>query len=77
MGGFNDTGDGLWLISKHEVKWGLAHGGMRVVVVDKLGHRDVVGPCFRVGATEDTEVGLDFLIEPFHFSVSLRVICCE
>ena len=56
MGGFDDTGDGLWFISEHEIKQGFASGGMRAVVVDELGHRDVVSPCFRVGATEDEEI---------------------
>ena len=76
MGGFNDTGDGLWFIAKHEVEWGFAGGGVRAVVVDKLGHRDVVSPGFRVRATEDLEIGLDLLVESFHFSISLRVVCC-
>ena len=48
MGGFNDAGNGLWFISEHEVEWGFASGGVRVVVVDELGHRDMVSPCFRV-----------------------------
>ena len=48
---------------------------MRVVVVNELGHRDVVSPCFRVGAAEDAEVGLNLLVEPFHISIGLRVIC--
>ena len=76
MGSFNDTGDGLWLIPEHEVKWGLASGGMRVVVVDELSHRDVVSPCFRVGAAKDAEVGFNFLVEPFCFSIGLRMIYC-
>ena len=76
MGGFDDTGDGLWFIAKHEVEWGFAGGGVRVVVVDELGHGDVVSPCFRVRTAEDAEVGLDLLIEPFCFSIRLRVVCC-
>ena len=76
VGGFNDTGDGLWFVSEHKIKQGLAGGGMRVMVVDELSHGDVFSPCFRVGATEDVEVGFDLLIEPFHFSIGLRVACC-
>ena len=48
---------------------------MRVVVVNELGHRDVVSPCFRVGAAEDAEVGFDFLVELFCFPIGLGVIC--
>ena len=48
MGGFNDAGDGLRFIAEHEVEWGFSGGGVREVVVDEFGHRDVVGPCFRV-----------------------------
>ena len=76
MGGFNDIGDGLWFISKHVVKWGLSSGGMRAVVVDEFGHGDVLRTCFRMGTTEDVEVGLNLLVESFHFSISLRVVCC-
>ena len=76
MGSFNDTGDGLWFVSEHKVEWGFAGGGVRVVVVDELGHGDVVSPCFRVRTAEDVEVGLDLLVESFCFSVGLRVVCC-
>ena len=76
MGCFNDVGDGLWFIAKHEVEWGFAGCGVRVVIVDKLGHRNMVSPGFRVRSAEDVEVGLDFLVESFCFSVGLRVVCC-
>ena len=76
MGSFNDARDGLRFIAKHKVKWGFASGGVRAVVVDKLGHRDMVSPCFRVRTAEDAEVGLDFLVESFCFPISLGVICC-
>ena len=76
MGSFNDIGDSLWFISEHEVEWRFASGGVRAVVVDKLGHGNMVGPGFRVRPTEDVEVGLNFLIESFRFSVGLRVVCC-
>ena len=75
MGDFNDIRNGLWFIPEHEVKWGFAGGGVRAVIVDKFGHGDVIYPCFRVGTTEDLEVGLNFLVEPFCFSVSLWVVC--
>ena len=76
MGGFNDTGDGLWFIAKHEVEWGFAGGGVRAVVMDELGHGDVVSPGFSVRATEDTEIGFNFLVESLHFSVGLGVVGC-
>ena len=75
MGGFNDTRDGLWFTAEHEIKQGFACGGVRAVVVDNLGHGDMVSPCFRVRTAEDAEVGLDFLVESFRFSISLRVVC--
>ena len=48
MGSFDDAGDGLQFVAEHEVERGFASGGVRVVVVYEFGHRDVVGPCFRV-----------------------------
>ena len=62
VGSFNDIRNGLWFISEHEVEWGFTGGGVRAVVVDELGHGDMVSPCFRVGSVEDAEVGFDFLI---------------
>ena len=76
MGSFDDAGNSLRFISKHEVEWRFASGGVRAVVVDELGHRDMVSPCFRVGTAEDAEVGFDFLVESLCFSVGLRVVCC-
>ena len=60
----------------NKVKWGFASGGVRAVIVDELGHGDMVSPCFRVGAAEDVEVGLDLLVESFHLSIGLGVVCC-
>ena len=76
MGCFNDARDGLRFIAKHEVEWEFASHGVRAVVVDELSHRNMVSPCFRVRATEDAEVGLDFLVESFCFPISLGVVCC-
>ena len=76
VGGFNDVGDSLWFISKHEVEWRFASGGVRAVVVDKFSRRDMVSPCFRVRAAEDAEVGFEFLVESFCFPISLGVVCC-
>ena len=76
MGGFNDTRNGLWFISEHEVERRFAGGGVRAVVVDELAHGDMVSPCSRVRTAEDAEVGFDFLVESFRFSISLRVVCC-
>ena len=76
MGRFDDARNGLRFISEHEVEWGFAGGGVRAVVVDELSHGDMVSLCFRVRTAEDVEVGLDFLVESFCFSISLRVVCC-
>ena len=76
MGSFNDARNSLRFISQHEVEWRFAGGGVRTVVVDELGHGDMVSPCFRVGTAEDVEVGFDFLVESLCFSVGLRVVCC-
>ena len=61
-------------ISKHEVEWGFPGRKMRAVIVYKFGHRDVIYPCFMVRATKEVEIGFNFLIELFSFSISLRVI---
>ena len=51
MGSFNDIGDGLWFILQHEVKQGLASGGVGTVVVNKFNHGNVFNPCLRVNHT--------------------------
>ena len=76
MSSFNDARDGLWFISEHEVEWGFAGGGVGVVIVNKFSHGGVIYPCLRVGAAEDAEIGFNFLVEPFCFSVGLWMICC-
>ena len=76
MSSFNDARDGLWFISKHEVEWGFASGRVGVVIVNELGHGGVIYSCLRVGGAEDVEIGFNFLVEPFHFSVSLWMIYC-
>ena len=76
MSDFNDIGDGLWFVSKHEVEWGFPGGGVWVVIVDEFCHGNVIYPGLRVGTTEDTEIGLNLLVESLSFSISLWVICC-
>ena len=77
MGSFDDAGDCLRFVPKHEVEWGLARGGVGAVVVDEFGQGNVVRPCFRVGTAEDAEVGFDFLVESLRFSIGLRVVSCR
>ena len=35
---------------------------------------EYIDPCFRVGAAEGSEIGLNLLIKSFCFSISLRVV---
>ena len=44
------------------------------MVAYEFSHGNMINPCFRVGTTEDAEVGLHFLVESFCFSISLRVM---
>ena len=44
------------------------------MIVGKFCVRDQFGPRCGIIATEDAKVGLDFLVDSFHFAVRLRVI---
>ena len=43
--------------------------------MDEFGHGGLICPIKGVGSTEYSEVGFEFLIYSFSFSVSLRVVC--
>ena len=73
-GFFNDVRDSLWFVPQHEVEWQLSHGQVGLVVVHKFHHGDVINPCFRVDSTEDAEIGLNLLIEPFCLSNHLYLL---
>ena len=73
-GVFNDVGDCLGFISKHDVKWRFSGGGMRAMIVYKFGHGNMIDPCFRVRTAKDMKVGFNFLVELFCFTIGLRVI---
>jgi len=64
----------MGFIAHDEIEGGLASDGVRVVVVGEFGQRDLFGPRRQVCSTEDVEVGFDFLVNLFGFSVSLRVV---
>ena len=48
--------------------------GVRAVIVSELSVGDVISPRSRVVPTEDPEVGFDFLVYPFGFSIGLGMI---
>ena len=77
-GGDRGVGDhrrkGTGFISHHEIEQRLVSDGVRAVIVSKFSVGDRFGPRCGVIAAEDAKVGLDFLIDPFCFSVGLWVI---
>ena len=72
----DDGGKSIGFISHHEEEWRLVGYGVRTVIVHEFCKGDVLCPGSGIGATEDLEVGFYFLVNPFCFSVSLRVIGC-
>ena len=44
------------------------------MIVCELGKGDVLGPGCGMRSTEDSEIGLDFLVDMFSFAVSLRMV---
>ena len=65
----------MWFITHHEVEWGFASSRVGLDVVDEFGHRGLVSPFGGVGSAEYSEIGFNFLVYSFGFSVSLRVVC--
>ena len=70
----NNRGEGTRFISHHEIEQRLVGDRMRVVIVSEFCMGDQFGPRCGIIATEDTKVGLDFLVDLFRFAVGLRVI---
>jgi len=60
----------------HEVEKGLFHGGVNLLVVAELHEGVEWFPHSGVVGAEDSEIDFKLLVDPFSFSVSLRVICC-
>ena len=77
-GGDRGVGDhrrkGAGFISHHEIEWRLVGDGMGAVVVGEFCVGDQFGPRCGIIATEDSEIGLDFLVDSFSFAVRLGMI---
>ena len=74
-GGFgNNRGEGTGFISHHEIEWRLVGDGMGAVIVSEFCVGDRFGPRCGIIATEDTKIGLDFLVNSFSFAVRLGMI---
>ena len=65
---------GMGFISHHEIERGLICDRVRAVVVGEFCVGDRFGPRCGIIAAEDTEIGLDFLVDSFSFAVGLRVV---
>ena len=70
----DDGGKHTGFISHHEEEWGLVGYGVRAVIVGELREGDVLSPRSGVGAAEDSQIGLYFLVYTFGFPISLRVV---
>ena len=66
----------MGFITHHEVEQRLIGDGMGVVIVNKFGVGDVIGPRSGVVSTENLEVRFDFLVYLFSFSIGLGVVGC-
>ena len=64
----------MGFISHHEIEWRLIGDGVRVVIVCEFSMGDGFRPGCVIIATEDSEVGFDFLVYSFGFTVGLRVV---
>lgn len=69
-----NVGEGLWFIAHHEVKRGFSGGRVGLDVVNKFCHRGLVCPFRRVRSAKYPKVGFKFLVYPFSFSISFRVV---
>ena len=67
-------GENLWFIAHHEEEGQFLCGGVESLIVTELHDWDEGGPGFGVVRTEDSHVDLEFLVDLFSFSVSLRMI---
>ena len=67
-------GDIFGFIPQHEVEWGLFHGGVDLLIVAELHEGVERFPRFGVVGAEDLKIDFEFLVDPFCFSIGLRVI---
>ena len=70
----NNRGKDTGFISHHEIERRLVGDGMGAMIVSEFCMGDRFGPRCGIIAAEDTKIGLDFLVDSFHFSVGLWVI---
>ena len=64
----------MGFISHHEIGQRLVGDGMRVVIVCEFSVGDRFRPRCGIIVAEDLEIGLDFLVYSFCFTISLRVV---
>jgi len=68
-------GDIFGFIPHHEVEWGLFRGGVHLLIVAELHEGVERFPHFGVVGAEDSKIDFELLVDPFCFSIGLRVIC--
>ena len=64
----------MGFLSHDEIEWEFSSGGVGVYIVYKFSHGDLISPIRGVASAEYLQVSFKFLINSFHFSISLRVI---
>ena len=69
-------GDIFLFIPHHEVERGLFCGGVDLLIVAELHEGVEWFPHFGVVGAEDSKIDFELLVDPFCFSIGLRVICC-
>ena len=72
--GLSDLRIGLGFIAHHERKGGDVGNRVGGGVVREFRHGKEFGPFRRLVLGKDSEIRLEFLVDPFRFSVALRVI---
>ena len=64
----------MGFISHHEVEWRLVGDKVKVVVVHEFHMGNFISPGHGVRSTKDPQIGFNFLVDLFSFSIGLRVV---
>ena len=64
----------MGFISHHKIEWRLVGDRMGVMIVCEFCMENFVSPGGGVRFTEDSQIGFNFLVDSFSFSVRLKVI---
>ena len=67
-------GKGIGFIFHHEIEGQLVGDRVEVVVVCKFHMGNFVSSGSRVRSTKDPQIGFNFLVDSFNFSIKLRMI---